>query len=234
MQYILYWPGVRYILYELILTRDDTLTVSIKSKSQSNLITSQETVDCGCTAKSHQRSHVFFETSLWMLCYVSKLNSRDFSKLMSFRDFRGRKIVLSSRRKGKNFCQLGNWGDSSPLEQKCLVQFLESRRSLISYRNFYVEHPSQACSPDNQVENRTVLIARFIFPYQFHSVTMCQTEAWQEESFVFVRYRFGYDGFPETAHKVPFLLAPSKQNQNLFLKKCTCVESYFLNWNKPW
>ena len=37
----LYRTGVRYILYAIVLTRDDTLTVSINNKSQSNLITSQ-------------------------------------------------------------------------------------------------------------------------------------------------------------------------------------------------
>ena len=38
---ILYRTGVRYILYAIVLTQDDALTVSINSKSQSNQITSQ-------------------------------------------------------------------------------------------------------------------------------------------------------------------------------------------------
>ena len=39
MYVILYWTGVRYIVYAIVLTRDDTLTVSINSKTQSKLKT---------------------------------------------------------------------------------------------------------------------------------------------------------------------------------------------------
>jgi hypothetical protein len=39
--YVLYWTGFRYNLYKIVLTWDDTSTVSIYIESQSNLINSQ-------------------------------------------------------------------------------------------------------------------------------------------------------------------------------------------------